>query len=86
MKVIAAPGQVYIELIPEPKQTDTGLLIPDSGKVKPCRGKVLSVQSGEWLQEGDQVLIQPYAGTEYEIDKVELLMVSIKDIIGKEVE
>lgn len=85
MKVIAGPGQVYVETIPEPTTTESGMLLPDSAKIKPCRGKVLSVQPGEWLQEGDQVLYQPYAGTEYEVNGKEMLLMSIKDILAKEV-
>lgn len=72
--------------------TAGGIVLPDSAKEKPQRGKVVSVGEGKILEDGsigkmqvkkgDQVLFSSYAGTEVKIDGKEYLIMSESDIMA----
>ncbi len=72
--------------------TKSGILIPDTVKEKPQKGTILAVGPGRILDDGkreqidvkkgDKVLYAKYAGTEFKIDDVDLLIVSQKDILA----
>ena len=76
----------------EEKKTKGGILIPDSAKEKPIRGKVVAVGPGKRdekgkripmeVKEGDNVLFVKYAGTEIKIEGVEHLFMKEDDILG----
>jgi chaperonin GroES len=69
-----------------------GLIIPDSAKEKPQRGKVTAVGTGKTLDDGvhvnlevkkgDQVLFGKYAGTEVKLDGSEFLILREDDILA----
>lgn len=64
-----------------------GIIIPDSAKEKPLRGKVLAVGHGTKdepmeLKEGDEVLYGKYAGTEIELDGEKYLMMRQQDVLA----
>ena len=69
-----------------------GIIIPDTAKEKPLRGKVLSTGQGRKNDEGkclpldvktgDEVLFGKYAGTEFKVGGEELLMMREEDIYG----
>jgi chaperonin GroES len=74
------------------EMTKSGILIPDTVKEKPQEGSILAVGPGRILDDGkreqidvkkgDKVLYAKYAGTEFKIDDVDLLIVSQKDILA----
>jgi len=76
----------------EEKKTKGGILIPDSAKEKPIRGKVVAVGPGKRDEKGkpipmevkigDNVLFAKYAGTEIKIEGVEHLFMKEDDILG----
>jgi chaperonin GroES len=78
----------------EEKETKSGggIIIPDSAKEKPQRGKVTAVGNGKILDDGtrveleikkgDQVLFGKYAGTEVKIDGHEYLILREDDILA----
>ena len=43
---------IVIEIIEEPQQTASGIVLPDSAKEKSQRGKVVAVGSGKLLENG----------------------------------
>jgi chaperonin GroES len=84
--------RVVIEPTPHDEMTKSGILIPDTVKEKPQKGTILAVGPGRILDDGkreqidvkkgDKVLYAKYAGTEFKIDDVDLLIVSQKDILA----
>ncbi|HEX7068902.1 MAG TPA: co-chaperone GroES, partial [Candidatus Limnocylindria bacterium] len=65
---------------------------PDTAKERPQEGTILAVGPGRTLDdgsrepmevsEGQKVLFQKYAGTEFKLDDDELLILSQKDILA----
>ena len=63
-----------------------GIIIPDTAKEKPQRGKVVAVGNGTKDEEmilkvGDEVLYGKYAGTELENDGEKYLMMRQSDLL-----
>jgi chaperonin GroES len=84
--------RVVIQPTAREEMTKSGIVLPDTAKEKPQKGKVLAVGPGRTLDDGkresvdvktgDTVLYAKYAGTEFKIDEEELLIVSQKDILA----
>ena len=82
--------KVVVEVIDEPQQTASGIVLPDTAKEKSQRGKVLAVGTGKLLDngervalevsEGDTVVFAKYGGTEISLDGKELMILSERDI------
>jgi len=74
------------------EMTKSGIVLPDTAKERPQEGTVVSVGPGRTLddgkiekmevREGQKVLFQKYAGTEFKIDEEDLLILSQKDILA----
>jgi len=63
-----------------------GIILPDTGKEKPRRGKVIEVETDEDLAEkikaDDIVAYAKFAGDEIEVEDKEYLILSKKDILA----
>lgn len=64
-----------------------GIIIPDTAKEKPQRGKVVAVGNGTKEEEmilkvGDEVLYGKYAGTEFENDGETYLIMRQSDVLA----
>ncbi len=64
-----------------------GIIIPDTAKEKPLRGKVVATGKGTkdeemFLKAGDEVLYGKYAGTELEFDGEKYLMMRQSDVFA----
>lgn len=76
----------------EMQETKGGILLPESAKDKSLEAEVLAVGPGKvnakgklepmGVSVGDRVLFSSYAGTEYKVDKEELLIVSEEDVLA----
>lgn len=85
-------SRVVIKALDREEITKSGIVLPDTAKEKPQEGKVLAVGPGDRdedgkripveLKEGDRVLFQKYAGTEFKLEGEELLILSEKDILA----
>ena len=85
-------ARVVVKALDREEKTNTGIYLPDTAKEKPQEGKVLAVGPGDRdedgkripveLKEGDKVLFQKYAGTEFKLDGEELLILSEKDVLA----
>ena len=86
-------SRVVIKALEREEMTKSGIVLPDTAKQKPEEGKVLSVGPGDRhpdtgaripveLKEGQRVLFQKYAGTEFKLDDEELLILSEKDVLA----
>ena len=87
MKVNIKPlaDRVLIEPAAAEEKTAGGIIIPDTAKEKPQKGKVVAVGPGKKdepmsVKMGDTVLYGKYAGTEISIDNVNYLMMKESDI------
>lgn len=75
-------------VLPAPAEEKVGgIIIPDTAKEKPQRGKVVAVGQGTKddpmiLKEGDEVLYGKYAGTEIENDSEKYLMMRQSDVLA----
>ena len=84
--------RIIVERISEDETTSGGIIIPDSAKEKPQRGKVIAVGKGKIgedgtvkpldLKAGDTVLFGKYAGTEIKVDGEEFLVMREDDIVA----
>ena len=67
--------------------TASGIIIPDTAKEKPMRGKIVAVGNGKkdeplTVNVGDTVLYGKYAGTELNYDNVDYLIMRESDIFA----
>lgn len=96
MAVKPLGDRVLVERIEEEIQkTAGGIIIPDTAKEKPQRGKVIAVGEGRKddngkripmdVAAGDLIIFGKYAGSEVKIDGVEYLIMHESDIIAKQV-
>lgn len=79
--------RVLVEAAAAEEKTAGGLIIPDTAKEKPQRGKVIAVGAGKkdeplTVKVGDTVLYGKYAGTEITIEGREYLIMRESDIFA----
>ncbi|MDP9376943.1 MAG: co-chaperone GroES [Actinomycetota bacterium] len=86
--------RLIVKAVEEEETTPSGILLPDTAKEKPQKGKVLAVGEGRWddegenripldVQEGDEVLYSKYGGTEIKVDGEDLLVLRESDVLAK---
>ena len=83
---------VVVERLEEEDVTPSGIVLPDSAKEKPQKGKILSVGPGKLsdkgervpmtLKVGDIVLFTKYGPTEIKHDGKELLFLNESDVLA----
>lgn len=84
--------RVVIEPLEQEEVTPGGIVLPETAKEKPQKGKVLAAGPGARDEEGkripmevkvgDTVLFAKYAGTEVKLDSKKLLIIKESDILG----
>ncbi len=77
--------RVLVEAAEAETKTAGGIIIPDTAKEKPMRGKIIAAGPGKkdeptTVKVGDTVLYGKYAGTEINIDGKEYLIMKESDI------
>src|SRR6266702_8350112 len=85
--------RLIVEVLDEEETTFSGIVLPDTAKEKPQRGKVLAVgpgsrdENGEYIkmdvEEGDEVIFSKYGGTEIKIGVDEVLILRESDVLAK---
>ena len=86
--------RLIVEILEEEEITTSGIVLPDSAKEKPQKGKVVAVGEGAWdddgekrrpldVAEGDEVLYSKYGGTEVKVDGDDLLVLRESDVLAK---
>ena len=94
MKLKPLGDRLIVRAIEEEETTASGIVLPDTAKEKPQKGKVVAVGEGKWdedgekripldVAEGDEVLYSKYGGTEIKIDGEELLVPRESDVLAK---
>jgi chaperonin GroES len=79
--------RVLVEAAAAEEKTAGGIIIPDTAKEKPQKGKVIAVGNGKkdeplTVKVGDTVLYGKYSGTEITIDGREYLIMRESDIFA----
>ena len=92
MKIRPLHDRLLVERIDEDKKTKGGIIIPDTAKEKPMRGKVIAAGAGKvnergkvtpmGVKKGDKVLFSKYAGTEFQLGGNEHLIVREDDVLA----
>lgn len=85
--------RVVVKTLEAEMVTAGGIVLPDSAKEKPQRGKVVSVGPGKLLESGsrgtlgvavgDEVIFGKYSGSDIEIDGQEVKILRETDILAK---
>ena len=79
--------RVIVEVAAAEEKTASGIIIPDTAKEKPQKGKVVAVGGGKkdepmTVKVGDSVLYGKYAGTEISVEGKEYLIMRESDIFA----
>ncbi|WP_458692949.1 co-chaperone GroES [Candidatus Sarmatiella mevalonica] len=84
--------RIAVEPLPLEEKTAGGIIIPDSAKEKPMRGKVVAVGQGARNDKGDLVSLRvkvgdvvvygKWAGTEVKLDSYEIIVMKESDVMG----
>ena len=84
--------RLIVQAIEEEETTASGIVLPDTAKEKPQRGKVLAVGDGKFgddnervpidVAEGDEVLYSKYGGTEITVEGEDLLVLRESDVLA----
>jgi chaperonin GroES len=92
MKIRPLAEKVLVERVEAENKTAGGIVLPDTAKEKPQRGKIVNVGEGKLLDDGtrkkpqvkkgDMVLFTSYAGTEVKINSKEYLIMDESDIMA----
>ena len=92
MNVRPLHDRILVQRLDEGEQSVGGIIIPDSAKEKPQRGKVIAVGQGKLGDDGDRVkldvkagdtiLFGKYSGQEIKLDGVEYLIMKEDDVLG----
>ncbi|MFL5725621.1 MAG: co-chaperone GroES [Chloroflexota bacterium] len=85
--------RLIVEVLEEEESTASGIVLPDTAKEKPQRGRVLAVGPGSRddngqfvpmdLAEGDEIVFSKYGGTEIRVGTDDYLILRESDVLAK---
>lgn len=85
--------RLIVEVLEEDLTTISGIVLPDTAKEKPQRGRVLAVgpgprdEDGEYIpmdvEVGDEIIFSKYGGTEIKVGVDEVLILRESDVLAK---
>jgi chaperonin GroES len=85
--------RVIVEVLEEEEVTSSGIVLPDTAREMPQRGRVLAVgpggrdEDGRYvpmdLGEGDEIVFSKYGGTEIKVGREEYLILRESDVLAK---
>ena len=85
--------RLIVEVLEEEESTASGIVLPDTAKEKPQRGRVLAVGPGPRddngnfvamdVAEGDEIVFSKYGGTEIKVGADEVLILRESDVLAK---
>ena len=92
LKLKPLGNRLVIEPVEQEEITAGGIVLPETAKEKPQKGKVISAGPGDRdengkripmdVKEGDTVLFAKYAGTEIKMDGKKLLILRETDLLA----
>jgi chaperonin GroES len=84
--------RILVKRLESESKTPTGIIIPDTAKEKPSKGKVLAVGDGKMLENGtrssmtvkvgDIVMFTKWSGAEVAIEGEDLVIMKETDVLG----
>ena len=86
--IAGTQNRVVVEPAAAEEKTKSGIIIPDTAKEKPQRGKIVSISEIDEkgnkpaVKVGDEVLYGKYAGTEITLEGKEYLIMRESDIFA----
>jgi len=93
MKLKPLGDRLIVKPIEEEETTASGIVLPDTAKEKPQKGKVVAVGDGAInedgsrrpldVSEGDEVLYSKYGGNDIVVDGEDLLVMRESDVLAK---
>ena len=93
MKVVPLNDKIVVKRLEAEEKTAGGILLPDTAKEKPQRGKIIAVGPGKLrdsgdrtalsVKVGDEVLFGRYAGSEIKEGGKEYKVMRESDILAK---
>jgi chaperonin GroES len=85
--------RLIVEVLEEEETTSSGIVLPDTAKEKPQRGRVLAVgpgprdEDGEYIkmdvEESDEIVFSKYGGTEIRVGTEDYLILRESDVLAK---
>ena len=85
--------RLIVEALEDEETTASGIVLPDTAKEKPQRGRVLAVGPGARndrgelipleVAEGDEIVFSKYGGTEIKLGADEFLILRESDVLAK---
>jgi chaperonin GroES len=85
--------RLIVEVLEEEETTTSGIVLPDTAKEKPQRGKILAVGPGSRndegqiipmeLAEGEEIIFSKYGGTEVKLGSDDVLILRESDVLAK---
>ncbi len=85
--------RLIVELLEEEEVTASGIVLPDTAKEKPQRGRVIAVGPGRRddkgelipmeVEVGDEIIFNKYAGNEVKIGTEEYLIMRQDEVLAK---
>jgi chaperonin GroES len=85
--------RLIVEVLEEEELTVSGIVLPDTAREKPQRGRVLSVgpgardEDGKYIEmdvaEGDEIVFSKYGGTEIKLGTDDVLILRESDVLAK---
>jgi len=92
MNIKPIGDRIVVKPLEAEEITKGGIILPDSAKEKPQKGKVVAIGAGRILdngtrvpvevKEGDTIIYSKYGGTEVKFDGEEYLIVNERDILA----
>jgi chaperonin GroES len=92
MNVKPLHDRIIIQRLDEGEQKVGGIIIPDSAKEKPQRGKVIAAGTGKSnddgklvpldVKAGDTILFGKYSGQEIKLDGEEYIIMREEEVLG----
>jgi chaperonin GroES len=93
LKIRPLDDRIVVEPLEAEEKTAGGILLPDTAKQKPQRGRVLAIGPGKLREsgarspvsvgKGDEVLYGRYGGSDIEIDGKDIKILRESDILAK---
>jgi len=93
MKIRPLDDRIVVQPLEAEEKTAGGIVLPDTAKEKPQKGKVIAVGKGKLLDDGkraplsvkkgDMILYAKYGGTEIKVEGKELLIMRESDVLAK---
>jgi chaperonin GroES len=85
--------RLIVEVLEQEEATASGIVLPDSAREKPQRGRVLAVgpgardEHGKHIEldvaAGDEVVFSKYGGTEIKLGSDDVLILRESDVLAK---